>query len=51
MKIIETYFVEEQGVFIKLHYCVTDCTIGYFKEYSNGIIQKINSKEFYKLLG
>jgi hypothetical protein len=52
MKIKETYIVEEDGKFIKLHYCLNSqgTKTNYFKEYENGVIIKITCEEFYKIL-
>ena len=52
MKIKETYIVEENSEFIKLHYCLNSqgTTIKYFKEYNNGVIVRIPGEEFYELL-
>lgn len=51
MKIKETYIVEENDVFIKLHYCLnSQGTIKYFKEYENGVIVRITYEDFYELL-
>jgi hypothetical protein len=52
MKIKETYIVEEDGKFIKLHYCLNSqgTSMKYFKEYENGVIIKIGIGEFYEFL-
>ena len=52
MKIKETYIVEENDVFIKLHYCLNSqgTSMKYFKEYKDGVIVKITGEEFYELL-
>lgn len=52
MKIKETYIIEENGEFIKLHYCLNSqgSAMKYFKEYNNGVIVKIIGEEFFELL-
>ena len=52
MKIKETYIVEEDGKFIKLHYCLNSqgATMKYFKEYENGVIIRITGEDFYEFL-
>lgn len=52
MKIRETYIVQNDDDFVKLHYCTkSDGTCPrYFIEYNNGVVRRITYNEFSKLI-